>query len=68
MGWQNIIVGYEIKGFSKEDIIPVDAKFLYTKERFVRMVGRAVAPHPYYETVLFYQVPIYKKKNIKTNT
>lgn len=68
MSWENVIVGYKIQDFKKEDIIPEKAVFIRSVDRFVRMIGWISNPYPYYETIYQYQVPIYKKKNIKRLT
>lgn len=65
MAWENKIVGYEIKHFKKDEPIPADAKFLTTSEVFVRMYGMASNPKARYETIYHYQVPVYKKVNVK---
>lgn len=65
MAWENVIVGYEIKVFEKGETIPSGAKFIRHYDVFIRMAGWVSNPYPYYEPRYEYQVPIYKKKNIK---
>lgn len=67
MAWENVIIGYKIQDFKKDDVIPTDAIFIRSFEHFIRMVGWVSHPHPHYETIYQYQVPIYKKKNEKRN-
>lgn len=65
MAWEKEIIGYKIVKFSKQDVIPIGAIYIRTYEEFVRMYGWASNPKPYYQPLYEYQVPIYKKKNIK---
>lgn len=66
MGWENVIVGYEIRDFQKGDIIPADAVFIKTRDVYAGHVGWISNLRASYRTVYEYQVPIYKKRNIKT--
>lgn len=65
MAWENVIIGYRVIEFELSDIIPLDARFLYQRQEFVRMYGFVSNPKPLYKTILFYEVPVYKKKNVK---
>ena len=60
MSWENVIIGYKLKDFSKEDIIPVDALFISAGTSSTRICGTTYS-NVYYT----YQIPIYKKKNVK---
>lgn len=65
MAWENVITGYKIEKYKVKDNIPADAIYLYKEQQFVGMYGWAHNLQPHYETVLFYQIPVYKKVNIK---
>lgn len=60
MAWENVIIGYRIEEFDTHEIIPKDAIFL------CHTVKSGTWGHsPYTKLILIYQIPIYKKKNIK---
>lgn len=40
------------------DEVPTGAKFLHSKEEFIRMVGFISNLRPYYETIFYYEVKI----------
>lgn len=64
MAWETVIIGYSLKDFTSSDIIPIGA--IYVKSRQRASIWSADTGHVYkYETIYTYQVPVYKKKNIK---
>lgn len=65
MAWENKIVGFEIKKFGNNDIIPADAKHLHSERVFDGMAGWISNLQPVYKMVHHYQVPIYKKIRTK---
>lgn len=65
MAGKNVIVECRLQRFGEKDTIPADAKYVSSGKEFVRMVGWASNPYPYYENYFIYQVPIYKKRNMK---
>jgi hypothetical protein len=65
MAWQNTVVGYKIVELTSNDVIPVGATFLTTTQRYAGHFGWASNMRAHYETIYHYQVPVYKKKNIK---
>lgn len=60
MGWENKIVGYKIKKFDSDDIIPVDAIFMMRESGKHYLCGS----YYHYEYFLF-RVPLYKKIRTK---
>lgn len=65
MGWENVIIGYAIVRFSRDEIIPVDAIFVRTFQSQTGVAGPVSNPYPVFKTIYEYQIPVYKKKNIK---
>jgi hypothetical protein len=65
MAWKNVIVGYKIITLKQEDAIPADAQFLTTSKEAGGVHGYVSNPRVWYYTLYHYQVPVYKKKNIK---
>lgn len=68
MAWENVIIGYKITRFLRDEIIPLDAIFIRTFEHQTGVAGPTYNLHPVYETIYEYHIPVYKKKNIKNLT
>ena len=53
---QEIIKSKKIVKLTSKDEVPSNAKFLYAKEEFVRMVGWISNQQPCYQTTFYYEV------------
>lgn len=64
MAWENVIVGYEIKVFESKSVIPIGSSFLRHERKPVWWTSNFGDVCHWIDNY-YYQVPIYKKMNIK---
>lgn len=60
MAWEKIISHYEIKVFRVKDKVPHDAVFLSSKSTSFYAIGQQFDDY-----VFYFNVPVYKKCNVK---
>lgn len=66
MAWQNVLIGYKVVDLDKDAIIPIGSTYISTLYE-KRLIGWVSKLHTVEFVVGYrYQIPIYKKKNVKT--
>lgn len=63
MAWENIVYGYKIMAFGRDGTVPIGSIFMCSER--VTIEQPSMVSRGYYETAYYFQVPVYKKKNIK---